>query len=973
LGLTGFEGDNEMARVPAVEIEKLKRNVSLRRVVEAKGVTLKQSGQDNFMGKCPFHEDDTASFSVSEKKNLWHCLGACRAGGDVIEFVMRAEGVSFRHACELLREGIQLSPSVGPKHATVPKLPSPVTETGDALNEVRDYYHQQLKQSPEALAYLKSRGLDDKTLINHFKLGFANRTLALRLPEANREAGAKLRGKLQGVGVLRESGHEHLNGSLVIPIEDENGNVVQMYGRKVTESLRKGTAQHLYLAGGHKAAFNSISLAGFDTAIVCEALIDALTFWRHGFKNVISCYGVDGFTPHHFESLKRHGIQHVVLAFDRDEAGDVGAKDLAKRLNEFHCWRVLFPMGMDVNEYALKMAPVEKSLFLALKQATYMGEKLPKESPSFSPLAAESLSVKPARNFPREEAIQDKEMEVTVEAIGDLPAEALQKEATPVQKMETNLNPDESTFQFGPRKYRVRGLQKALPSDSMKLNFLVSMGENCHVDTFDLYSAKARAAFTLATAVECGVDAETIKRDVGQLLQQLEALLEKRRLDAAGPKTPVLTEAQRMEAMKLLRDEGLLQRILEDFARCGVVGEETNKLVGYLAAVSRKLEAPLAVLIQSSSAAGKSSLMEAILAFVPEEEKTKYSAMTGQSLFYMGDTNLQHKVLAIVEEEGASKASYSLKLLQSEGELKIASTGKDPRTGMHKTFEYKVQGPTQLFLTTTAMEIDDELLNRCLVLTVDEDKTQTAAIHNLQRKARMLEGRLMKKEKESILTLHQNAQRMLKPLTVVNNFADCLTFPSDKTRMRRDFPKYLTLIDSIALLHQHQRETKTAKRNGISFEYIEVTPADITMANKLAMAVLGRSMDELPPQTRRLLRQLQNFTAEKAEKEKVLKAEVKFSRREVREALGWNHSQLAIHLNRLFELEYLRLGKDGNAHRYSMNEVFESPKLDGLYDAQNGRTTTSSGFEETSSGPHPGSIFSHEKASKPHLPALRPA
>jgi DNA primase len=187
LRLTGFEGDKEMARVPAVEIEKLKRNVSLRRVVEAKGVTLKQSGQDNFMGKCPFHEDDTASFSLSEKKNLWHCLGACRAGGDVIEFVMRAEGVSFRHACELLREGIQLSPSVGPKHATVPKLPSPVTETGDALNEVRDHYHQQLKQSPEALAYLKSRGLDDKALINHFKLGFANRTLALRLPEANRE------------------------------------------------------------------------------------------------------------------------------------------------------------------------------------------------------------------------------------------------------------------------------------------------------------------------------------------------------------------------------------------------------------------------------------------------------------------------------------------------------------------------------------------------------------------------------------------------------------------------------------------------------------------------------------------------------------------------------------------------------------------------------------------------------------------
>jgi hypothetical protein len=90
---------------------------------------------------------------------------------------------------------------------------------------------------------------------------------------------------------------------------------------------------------------------------------------------------------------------------------------------------------------------------------------------------------------------------------------------------------------------------------------------------------------------------------------------------------------------------------------------------------------PLAIVVQSSSAAGKSSLMDAVLAFMPEEERIKYSAMTGQSLFYMGETNLKHKILAIAEEEGASRASYALKLLQSEGELTIASTGKDPNTG----------------------------------------------------------------------------------------------------------------------------------------------------------------------------------------------------------------------------------------------------------------------------------------------------
>ncbi|MFS1524640.1 hypothetical protein ACL7TT_11070 [Microbulbifer sp. 2304DJ12-6] len=88
------------------------------------------------------------------------------------------------------------------------------------------------------------------------------------------------------------------------------------------------------------------------------------------------------------------------------------------------------------------------------------------------------------------------------------------------------------------------------------------------------------------------------------------------------------------------------------------MGEETNKLTGYLACVSRKLERPLAVMIQSSSAAGKSALMESILALIPEDERVQYSAMTGQSLFYMGETNLKHKILAIAEEEGASNATH---------------------------------------------------------------------------------------------------------------------------------------------------------------------------------------------------------------------------------------------------------------------------------------------------------------------------
>jgi DNA primase len=1000
-----------MARVSDVELEKLKRDVSLVRLCEAKGVELRRQGPDNLVGLCPFHEETTGSFVVSPKKNVFHCLG-CRAGGSVIDFVMKAEGVSFRHAVELLRNDVALSPTKAGavKHSTVKKLPSPVDADGDdaaVLDDVVTYYQQQLAASDEAKAYVQKRGLSEAA-VAHFRLGYANRTLGLRLPEANRADGAKVRGRLQQLGVYRESGHEHLAGSLVVPLCDEAGAVLGLYGRKVTANLRAGTPNHLYLPGPHRCAFNSAGLAeGHGAAIVCEAVLDALAFWCAGFHHVTAAYGTAGFTPHHLEALKRHQVKDVFLAYDRDDAGDAAAETLAVELGRhgFDCYRVEFPRGMDANEYARNVQPADKSLGHALRHARPMGAGMPKTKPAQPPPLAASVddSPRPA-SADSVQGAQGKEGALpaaSVQATTDTatatteagPGAATAAHSTaPVGAATTDtrggppksgLSPsptttppappatvattkpgapgatdDEGVFTFGPRRYRLRGLAKPHPPDSLRLNVLLGVGEAFHVDTFDMYSAKARVAFVQQAALECGQDAETVKRDVGQLLLQVEALLDKRREEAKGPKTPTLTEDERAAALELLQTPNLLGRVLDDFGRCGVVGEETNKLVGYLAAVSRKLDEPLAVLIQSSSAAGKSSLMEAVLAFVPEEEKTKFSAMTGQSLFYMGDVSLSHKVLAVVEEEGASRAAYALKLLQSEGELTIASTGKDPHTGRLVTHEYHVEGPTQLFLTTTASDIDEELLNRCLVLTVDEDRAQTSAIHDKQRHKRTLEGRLEKREREAVLALHQNAQRLLRPLAVVNPYARQLTFPDAVTRARRDFPKYLTLIEAIALLHQYQREVKTAHSATGPVEYVEVTAEDIETANRLASAVLGRTLDELPPQTRRLLAQLEAYVAARAAEEGTPRGEVRFTRRQLREALRWGDTQLKLHLGRLTDMELLSMQRTAhNTFAYALRaEGGTRPTLAGLASprttaAEVGLSAQKSGLEARSRPP----------------------
>jgi len=960
-----------MARIPDELLRRIREEVPLERLAEGRGVELKRHGAD-LIGRCPFHDDREPSLVVTPVKNLWHCLGECQTGGSPIDWVMKAEGVSFRHAVEILRaEHFPTTPSLDgpPQRSSVPKLAPPVDLDADdreLLGQVIGYYHQTLKESPEALGYLEKRGLTHPELIDRFKLGYANRTLGYRLPAMNRKAGQEIRTRLQKLGVLRDSGHEHLNGSLVIPILGEGGEVLGAYGRKITPThqLRAGTPLHLYLPGPHHGVFNVEALVSSKEVVLCEALLDALTFWCAGFRNVTAAYGVEGFTHDHLAAFKSYGTEHVLIAYDRDEAGDRAAESLAKRLTAegIGCSRVQFPKGMDANEYALKVQPPAKALGLLLRTAAWMGNGA---KPASTTSAAAAAPVAAAAPPP---AVPVPPPPVPAVRTSEQPAPLAAKEEKPhTEASTTTPDLDEVLVPLGDRRYRLRGLKKNLAWGVLKLNVLVTREgpeaealfappsplSGFFVDTLDLYSARQRAAFEKQAARELGLVEETLKRDLGQLLRKAEDLQQESIRKTLEPKVaaPAMTEEESREALDFLRSPDLLARILEDFETLGLVGEETNKLTAYLAAVSRKLDKPLAVIVQSSSAAGKSALMEAVLGFVPEEEREKYSALTGQSLFYFGEgKSLRHKILAIAEEEGAEKAGYALKLLQSEGELSIASTGKDPQTGRLVTQEYRVEGPVMIFLTTTAIEIDEELLNRCLVLTVDESREQTRRIHELQRRASTLDGILASRRKPKALKVHRNAQRLLRPLLVHNPFASRLTFLDEKTRMRRDHVKYLKLIEAIALLFQYQREVKSLTVDGEVVEYVEATLADVALAGRLASEVLGRSLDELPPQTRRLLMALDVMVTGLCERDGIAREDLRFSRRDVRAATGWGDTQLRIHLDRLVTLEYLLVHRGGRGQSFVYELLWRGegkdgrPFLPGLIDAE----TLAEPLDETS-------------------------
>jgi DNA primase catalytic core len=533
---------------------------------------LKPHGKD-LVGRCAFHEDKTPSLVISPKSNLWHCLGACQAGGSPIDWVMRWHKVSFRHAVELLQKD---SPTLALSRDAVDgrkQVGTPATrrvsrqrpgadltahEDDQALlDEIVGFYHENLQQRPEALAYLDKRGLYAPELIARFRLGFADRTLAYRLPTMNTQAGAAVRGQLQRIGLLRGSGHEHFAGSLVIPVLDADGHATEVYGRKISEALRKGTPLHLYLPGPHRGVFNRAGIEGAEEVILCEALIDALTFWRAGYRHVTSSYGINGFTDELLAALTTCGAKRVLIAYDRDEAGERAAEQLVPQLQAagLDVFRLLFPKGQDANSYALAVKPAEQSLGVVIRAAQWLGN------------GARPALTSRCFNSVHQWVESDEARPTTVEAsaepvpaVSDVPVLAADPGAAssgaavieppapavgaaPEPEIEAQQTERDVSMAFGERRYRVRGLAKNTSFDVLRVNVLVSAPEGMHVDTLDLYVAKARAQYAKQAAAELQVEESVIQRDLGRLLLKLEELQERQITAAMAPKVALINPA----------------------------------------------------------------------------------------------------------------------------------------------------------------------------------------------------------------------------------------------------------------------------------------------------------------------------------------------------------------------------------------------------------------------------------------------
>ena len=839
------------------DFDQIKRTTDIVRVVESYGVKLKKVGR-NHVGRCCFHADKNPSLIVTADKGLFHCP-ACGAAGNVIQFVARKEGIGEREAALKLLGGVPGVTIAARVAAPEPKAQLSPGESAKLLQRVAAFYARTLHKDRAGLDYMKSRKLDDPAMLEVFQVGYSNGTLPGVLPKSG-----EIIDGLKALGVLNERGQEHFRGCVTVPIFDSQGNIAGIYGRRITNA----EPHHLYLPGPHRGVWNGMAAKTNQTLFITEAIFDGMSLWQAGFKNVIALYGTNGWTSDHEQLLRDNGTTEIYLCLDNDPSGRTATLQLKEKLSSIvkavHV--IPWPEGVkDANDFFL------------------------------------------SRDRAGQATIADFETLVKAATPATAPVSELTA-AAGEEKIE--MTPDGFTASYGLRRYELRAIER--PNAARLRASVKAVHEGrFHIDMVDFYLSRSRRVFIGEAARLFRETAEVIEADVNRLITQLETYAQKQLAETAS-QVVLLNDAEKAEALKLGKHPDLAGEILRDMERLGMIGEDTNKLMGYLVMTSRKLDDPLALLILSGSGAGKSHLQDTILSLCPEEELIKLTSLSGQALFYKGEDSLKNKVLAVEEVAGAEGAYYAIRNLISAKKLTIETTVKNALTGQLTTQVNTVHGPTAVFQTTTNPQIDAETRSRFILVSVDESPEQTRAILEAQRQSHTLDGWQRRRQREAILRRHHALQRLLKPVRVVNPFEPLLSYPDDRLLVRRDHPKYLHLILAVTFLHQLQR---TARHDECIGDYIETTLDDVAIANDIAHRLFGHSLDDLSQPGRDLLELICDYV-----RRNPAKAKDGFTRRELREALKWGDTRLRTHLDELVQMEYLAplSGRFGQAFRYHL-------------------------------------------------------
>ncbi len=856
------------------EVDDIKRKVDIVELFESFGVKLTKSGK-SFKGFCQWHKDSkTPSLSISREKGLFHCFG-CDEGGTVVDAVMKFKSIDFKESLKFLKEwpGSPLKevPLTVRKMEVKPEEKQTSTESGNIhnLNAVKNYYHKRLFDHPEALEYLKKRGLTNTEHYERFQIGFADGGLNLVIGEKQKQA-------LTDAGILNEKGREHFLNCLIFPIFNDNNQTIGFYGRDTNDG---SDFKHRYLKGPHSGVFNRKASKVYDEIILTECIIDCLSLIETGFENVQPIYGTNGFTEEHLQILKADRVKMVILALDNDEPGQIATEKYKESLiNEGFKVKIVSPFGgKDWND-ALKAGALKKDdLKVLIEQAAIFEAEKDIESDASHGL------------------------KVTQEGFGTI-------------------------FAFVDITYKVSGVKETFIT-SLRVNIKAENGDDRYFDNLDLYSARSRSNYSFQVSRIFSIEPKRIEKDLVTILEYFEDERDRRGMENEKREKIELTGEEREAGLKFLKSPELFDEIVKDMEKIGYVGEDLNKQLLYLCASSRILDDPVSVLILSESASGKSMLVETVKKLIPPKDVVSVTSLSDQALNYIKD--LMHKFLILGEAVHSDVIEHQIREILSGKELSRLVTVKDEKTGKMESKIVRTPVIVASVMSSTGFNINPENTSRCFVINTDESREQTRKIHEIQRQKYTLSRHFEKASViPEIIKKHQAAQRLLRNILTVNPFGEALGFPDNLMRTRRDNDRFLDLIACVCFLRQYQ---KTVRWEGLT-EFIECDIDDYRIAyNIMINGVLASSLMEIPKGAVILYDEIRLMVRDMAEKAGIKPEEVSFIQRDIREYSKFSADSIKKYLNNLVDLEYIQIISGrirGTRLSYRLRKDEELEKID---------------------------------------------
>jgi len=676
-----------------------------------------------------------------------------------------------------------------------------------------------------------------------------------------------------------QSGYKQLQNCIVFPLKDKSGNITSLYGRSIADL--KGS-NHYYLKN-RKGLYPGYPGSETKTIIITEAMIDASSIITYTSYEVLSLFGTNGWNEEHSEAIRNlKDLEEVIFFMDGDDAGNTAVETYAPLVK-----------AMKPNIKISKVETPEKEDVNSLVQA-------------HEPEILNHLIDNRTFLFCREAPTGDKKEEHKEE----------------MSSLDLS-NPDYIITQILDLRFTIMGGIGLYPLDKMKVTLKIEkIGSNRPLhrlrQNIDLYQDDSveKLARKVAERLEIG------STKVHEALLQLTELIENYRREqievrkTKEPEKRILTEQERQKAIKFLKSKNLLKRTNQAIGKSGVVGERGNRLLMYLVFTSRLREQPLHIVSLGGSGTGKTYLQEKVAELIPDDQKLEITAISENALYYFERKELKNKLVLIEDLDGANddKVLFAIRELQSKRRISKTIPIKDSK-GNLKTITLQVEGPISLAGTTTRERLYEDNANRSLLIYLDGSKDHKEKIMAYQRQVSA--GKIDKQQEEQMRQFMQDVQSVLRPMRVINPFAEMLALPQSVFKPLRTNSHYLHFIETVTFYHQWQREVQVNKQTGA--QHIETTIEDIEAANALLKEVLLAKSDELTKATRRFLELLKTYT--KREKKD------SFYSGEIRKAYRFSPATVKRQLSTLVRYGYVRIAGGSKSKGYEYELVDEAENL----------------------------------------------